>query len=70
MWSEHLNVRGYLKCVGVSGRIILEYILKFVQWCGMILLFYDREQWQACVNAVWNLGWHNRQGIFSTSWVT
>jgi hypothetical protein len=42
---------------------VREIVWRGVDW---ILLAEDRDQWQAIVKLVMNLGFHKRQGIFLT----
>jgi hypothetical protein len=56
-WSKILKERDYSEDVGVDWKIILEWILREIEWGGMdwMHLAQDRDQWRALLNTVMNL---------------
>jgi hypothetical protein len=56
-WRGNLRERDHWGDPGVDGKIILRWIFKEVGCGGMdwIGLTWDRDRWQALVNAVMNL---------------
>jgi len=71
-WSENLKGRDHLEDLGIGERIILEWILKHMEWKGVdwMELSQDKVQWRALVNAVMKLRVPQKAGDFLTSWAT
>jgi hypothetical protein len=56
-WSENLRERTHSEDLGIDGRIILERILREIDWkyVNWIRLAQDRDQWRALVYTIINL---------------
>ena len=54
-WWRDLMERGYMKDLGVDGKIILKLIFKIWDGVDWIDLAQDMDGWQSLVNSVLNL---------------
>jgi hypothetical protein len=54
-WWGNLKERDHLENLGVDGRAILKWILKWGLGMNWIDLAHNRDKWRALVNAVMNL---------------
>jgi hypothetical protein len=64
-WWGNLKERDHVENPGIDGRIILKWTLE--KWDGRmywISLAQDRDRWWAVVNAVMNLRFQRRIGLF------